>query len=236
MTKRLQSIALAALALALVASTGQCPAQDSSGSGQAQTPSSDPTANENDKSHPTSSTVLQGGVKGAAMRTEDGLMTIGQGADMLRETTTNIMKEATRKDTIVFRGPNYVGNGIVIPAVGGANGSGVLKMGEMPMRRKRLDKWVADAEATILSMESHMNALIIPHDKEQAVEQSWKDLRQCIQTSLDHVQKLKELSQNKSLINKEIGREALQIFDGMNEMDKYRNQVMKVLFSDSSQK
>ena len=86
-------------------------------------------------------TVLQGGVRGSAVKLEEGLALIEQSAKMVQAPALEIAKECTRKETAVARGPNYIGNGIVIPAIGNPNGT--FQIGELPARKDRVESFLS---------------------------------------------------------------------------------------------
>jgi hypothetical protein len=66
---------------------------------------------------------LKGGVKGSVLLTEDGLNKMGEAIEELKTATTMVMGEVTRKQTTFVRGPNVIGPGIIIPALGGPSGT-----------------------------------------------------------------------------------------------------------------
>jgi hypothetical protein len=169
---------------------------------------------------------LEGHIKGTALPTDEGLARIGIATGYIQDTCERIMREATRKDTIVVRGPNVVGT-TVIPALGGAGG--VMQFGEMPIRRNRLDQWVSQNEQNITALQSYVDALIIPEDKLPEVIDIFNSLRRSMQDAQDHLSILKELSAAKRLSNGKIGRQAVYIFDAMTAISKDRSQMNSIL-------
>lgn len=174
--------------------------------------------------------MLQGGVSGTAVRIEDGLTRINLGDQAAQQSCESIMREATRKDTIIMRGPNYIGNGIVIPALGGQGG--VMQMGEMPIRRDRLNRYLSQSEQNISAAQTYIDGLIIPAENSAATT-AYTSLRSSMAVAQEHLAQLKELSAQKRLMNKPIGREALAIFDAITEVEKSRSELAKLLFSTS---
>lgn len=168
--------------------------------------------------------VLEGGVKGTALRLEEGLARIGLASELIEESTMKIMKESTRKDTIVVRGPNAIGNGIVLPAMGGVGG--VMQFGEMPIRRDRLARFVSETEQNIAALQSYVDALIIPAEKTEAAT-AYGALRTSMETAQQQLTRLKELSAPKRLVNLKIGRAAMAINNAMADIDKQRQVLLK---------
>jgi hypothetical protein len=133
-----------------------------------------------------------------------------------------------------MRGPNYLGNGVVIPALGG-NG-GVMQMGELPIRREKLNKFLSDTEQTIVVLQNNIDALQIPPDSEPALATIHGAMRTTMTEVQDHLAKLKELSQAKRLANGKIGREALKIYDAMAQLEKQRAQLFEAANSSTASK
>lgn len=175
---------------------------------------------------PDADGLLKGGVKGAALRTEDGLARIGQAVVEVQASCVKIMKEATRKDTIVMRGPNMVGS-VMLPPLGGQGG--VMQFGQMPIRRDKLLTYIADSEAQLAALRSYLDALIIPDGKSDALSGVWAGMRSQMQIAEGHLQALKELSQAKKLVNGKIGKEALAIHDSLSSLDRSREQVLAIV-------
>jgi hypothetical protein len=176
-------------------------------------------------------TLLKGGIKGAALKTEDGLIQIGETAQFASEISTRVVQEATRKDTVVFRGPNLVGNS-VIPWVGGDGG--VLKFGDLPIRRNILNKLVNNIDETFLSLNSQIDALILPEIDDPSIMLTWNKLKEKRSEIETHIAELKELSSAKKLVNREIGREALAIYDGMSVLSKLSSQLFEIISANQS--
>ncbi len=172
-------------------------------------------------------TILKGGIKGAALRTEDGLSKIGEATTAVQSSCMQIMKEATRKDTIVVRGPNVLPGGVVIPPLGGVGG--VMQFGEMPMRRERLARFVCESEQSIKALKNYVDALIIPEDKMDQFASIWNNVLSTVADAQEHLAKLKELSSEKKLRNTKIGREALAIHDDMTGLEKSRALMLELI-------
>jgi hypothetical protein len=172
------------------------------------------------------SRVFEGGVKGTAVPFEEGLARIGAASQSVQESCVQIMKESTRKDTVVMRGPNVLPGGIVIPAIGGQGG--VMQFGEMPIRRDRLERYINDTEQSIVALQSYVDALIVPSQNTQAHE-TYARVRMDLQNAQDHLIRLKELASMKKLLNGRIGREALTIHDAMGAIDRSRAQLAQFL-------
>lgn len=169
--------------------------------------------------------TLEGGVRGTVLLLDEGLAKINIAREMVQESTGKIMKEATRKDTIVVRGPNAIGNGIIIPAIGGSGG--VMQFGEMPIRRDKLLRFLAESEQTLAALQSYVDALGIPTDKTESWGTIHGAMRLTMQDAQDHLAKLKDLSAQKKLANGKIGREALKIYDAMGQLEKQRAQLLE---------
>jgi hypothetical protein len=169
--------------------------------------------------------VLEGGVKGTAVPIEEGLARIDAAGSQIQESCMQIIKEAGRKDTIVVRGPNVVGAGIVIPAIGGQGG--VMQMGEMPIRRDRLERYMNNSEQSITALQSYVDALMVPNDNGKA-QLAYTDLKAQMASAQDHLSRLKELAAMKRLSNMKIGREALAIHDAIAAMQRDRSQLAQM--------
>lgn len=201
-------------------------AADGKGPGDAQKSDASTTDAKSDdpgeQSGKSKSRVLEGGVKGTAVPLEEGLARISVANQAIQETCMAIMKEATRKDTIVMRGPNVLPGGIVIPALGGQGG--VMQMGEMPIHRNKLNKWIENNEQNVAALQTYVDALIVPPGNEEAAG-IYNDLRNSLQSAQEHLSALKELSVAKRLINTKIGREALALHDAIAAMERRRSQL-----------
>ena len=171
------------------------------------------------------SRVFEGGVKGTAILMEEGLAKIGLASDIIQESTTKIMKEAMRKDTIVMRGPNVLPGGVVIPALGGSGG--VMQFGEMPIRRAKLEAWLADSDQSIKALQTYVDALILPEGISSDASQAYSELKSSMEVAQDHMARLKELASAKRLLNNRIAKEALKIHDTMAEMQREKSTLMQ---------
>lgn len=161
---------------------------------------------------------IQGGIKGTAVPFTQGINYVATAAAVIKQEAEALIGEATRQDTVVVRGPNVLPGGVVIPPIGGP--SGVMQLGEMPMRKKKVDRWVGDLEHNVLAMQGYVDGLIIPADQAQAAEPAYTALRAANQKAQEHLAQLKELTSSRGLSNKKIGREALAIYDAMTEIQR----------------
>jgi hypothetical protein len=177
--------------------------------------------------------VLEGGVKGTVLLFDDGCARITLARELIQETTTKIIKESTRKDTVVMRGPNAIGNGIVLPALGGVGG--VLQMGELPIRKDRLERYMSETEQNIAALQSYVDALQIPAEKAGAMDPIFGTLRATMDEVQEHLTKLKDLSSAKRLKNGPIAKEALRIYDAMTKLEKQRGQLLALANAASDQ-
>ncbi len=183
-------------------------------------------ADGDEDSTPKPTRVLEGGVRGTVLLFDDGCARITLARELIQESTAKIMKEATRKDTVVMRGPNVIGNGMVIPSLGGAGG--VMQMGELPIRKDRLDRFITETEQNIAALQSYVDALQIPAEKAPSLDPVYVSMRDTMQEAQDHLTKLKDLSSAKRLVNGKIGKEALRIYDAMGQLEKQRSQLLKL--------
>lgn len=172
---------------------------------------------------------LKGGVKGTAIRLEDGLKTISISTKMVQTSTGEIMKEVTRKETTVAKPANYIGNGIVIPALGG-DPTGVVRVGELPARRKRLEAFIGSSEESFAVLQNHVDALIVPNELGfEEAHKLWEGMRSALGAARGNLNKLKELSAQEKLENKAIGKSALAVYDSMTAVEKMREQMDEIL-------
>lgn len=181
-------------------------------------------AKDNDDPPPKPTRVYETGVKGTVLLFDDGVGKITLVREAIQESTKKIIKESTRKDTVVAHGPNYVGNGIVLPAIGGIGG--VMQMGEMPIRKDRLDRYMSETEQNIAALQNYMDALQIPPTKASALDPVYTSMRATMDTVNAELDKLKELSAAKRLNNTKIAKAALHIYDAMTKLEKQRNQML----------
>jgi hypothetical protein len=170
---------------------------------------------------PAGTPALQGHVQGAALLTEGGLEEIALSAEQTRTVSQQIIQEATRKDTIVVRGPNALPGGVIIPPLGGTGG--VMQFGSMPVRRAKLLRFLSAQEAAFAALQSQVDALIVPDTP--AVLDSWNKLRDCVHQAGEHLQILKTCSAERNISNTAVAREALAIYDAMNALEKWRQQL-----------
>lgn len=172
-------------------------------------------------------TTLKGGVRGAAILTVDGLVGIESDAKMLQTNVYEIMRECTRKETTVMRGPNYIGNGIVIPSIGGPNGT--VQVGDLPARRDKLENWLTATEEVCNVLENHMDALILPENPPEQLGNLWSGMRSTFQAAKGNIDKMKELLAQHKFDKKQVGRAALRVYDSMSALEKMRSQVLAIV-------
>ncbi|MBY0356381.1 MAG: hypothetical protein K2W82_00150 [Candidatus Obscuribacterales bacterium] len=184
-------------------------------------------AAEGETTEPDAPSYIKGGVKATALHTMDGLNSINGTAKILQESALALMKETTRKETVVVRGPNYIGNGIVIPAIG--DPSGTMQMGNLPARRKKVDAFLSGCEQAYAALESQVNALIVPDDAPGDLHNMWLGMRTTLSAVKENLEKLKELSGQSKLQNKPIGRAALKVYDSMTALDKVSERMIDII-------
>lgn len=184
----------------------------------------DESNRKSDDSSPPPTRVFEGGVKGTVLLFDDGVGKITLVREAIQESTQKIIKESTRKDTVVAHPANYIGNGIVIPAIGGVGG--VMQMGELPIRKDRLDRYMYETEKNIEVLQNYMDALQIPPEKAKRVDPVYTSMRDTMQTVGAELEKLKTLSGAKRLNNLKIAKSALHIYDAMNKLEKQRADLM----------
>ncbi|MBX9722112.1 MAG: hypothetical protein K2X81_12000 [Candidatus Obscuribacterales bacterium] len=176
-------------------------------------------------------TVLQGGVRGSAIRLEEGLVMIESSAKMLQGSALEIAKETTRKETVTVRGPNYIGNGIVIPAIGNPNGT--MQMGSLPARRDKMESFISTAEEIIKALRTHVDGLIIPEGSKEEMNNLWKGMQSSMQAAENNIATMRELvnqvpgkkNEIKQKDAKPIGQAALHVYDSMTALEKMRSQI-----------
>ncbi len=208
---------------AVEAKSGQ-PAESASGeTGEGKTPEPANPSRETE----AAKTTLKGGVRGAAILTEDGLASLEGDAKVLQTTVYEIMRECTRKETAVVRGPNYIGNGIVIPAIGGP--SGMMQIGDLPARRDKLEAFLGSSEEVLNVLQNHMDALIIPENPPEQMANLWTGMRSTLQSAHGNIDKMKELLAVHKFDKKLVGRAALHIYDSMTALEKMRAQILAMV-------
>lgn len=179
------------------------------------------------ESPPANKTTLKGGVRGAALLTEDGLVGIESDAKMLQMNVFEIARECTRKETAVMRGPNYIGNGIVIPAIGNPNGT--VQIGDLPARRDKLEAFLGSSEEVFEVLQNHMDALILPENPPEQLSNLWTGMRSTLQAAKGNIDKMKELLEIKKFDKKQVGRAALKVYDSMTALEKMRSQILALV-------
>ncbi len=183
------------------------------------------------ESLPSPSQVLKGGVRGSAIKLEEGLDMIEQSARMVKDPALEIAKECTRKETAVARGPNYIGNGIVIPAIGNPNGT--FQVGELPARKDRVENFIASAADAVKALRTHVDGLIIPEGSPEEMTNLWKGMQSTMQAAENNIASMKSLldetpvkkGEIKQKDAKPLGRAAMKIYDSMTALEKIRAQL-----------
>jgi hypothetical protein len=176
------------------------------------------------------SNLLKGGVKGAALRTEDGLIKMGEAVQDIRQASGDMIYEVTRKNNVVVRGPNVIGPGVIIPAM--PNASGMIQMGTLPARKKQMESFLNRLGYSIQMLQNEIDALIIPDDKMAEVSDSWNQIRQGMEGVQTSLAELKVLCQDPNHYdNDKIGKRALYIYDQINVINGQRKQVLKKIKS-----
>jgi hypothetical protein len=169
--------------------------------------------------------LLQGGVRGAVLLLEDGLKKMGEATDSIQGSAQRVMNEVTRKETIGVRGPNYIGNGIVIPAL--PNPSGMIQMGSLPARKKYLNQFTNQTTYYVQLLQNEVDALMLPDERSPEVNRLWESIRNKMAQVQGHLSNLKELTVGPRYNNEKIAKEALEIYDGARVINKFRRQLMQ---------
>lgn len=176
----------------------------------------------------TSPGVLKGGVRGAALLTEDGLIKMGEAVQEIRQATSGLMTEVTRKDTVVVRGPNVISGNIIIPAL--PNPSGTIQFGNLPPRKKQMQSLMARLSHMVQLLQNEMDALIIPDDKLDAVSEKWNQMRTTMEGVQSSLAELKALTENeRNYDNSKIGKRALYIYEKVGTINNLRRDVLKTI-------
>lgn len=214
-------------------STTTAGADDAGATATSDKPGEDKPASEQmqDVNSAGSSRLLRGGVKGSAVRLEEGLVMIEASARMVQEPALEIAKECTRKETATARGPNYIGNGIVIPAIGNPNGT--FQIGELPARKDRVDAFLTAAEQAIKALRTHVDGLIIPEGSSLDMVNLWKGMQSSMLAAENNITTMKDLvaqtpskkGQIKQKDAKPLGRAALKVYDSMTALEKMRSRI-----------
>ena len=128
---------------------------------------------------------MQTGIKGTAVPFNQGINYVATAAAVIKQEAELIIGEATRQDSVVVRGPNVLPGGVVIPPVGGAGG--IMQIGELPMRKHKLDKWVEDLDHNLAALQGYIDGLIIPEDVAQSAAPSYAALRAANANAQEHL-------------------------------------------------
>ncbi len=170
-----------------------------------------------------SPTAIHGSVRGTAVPFNQGINYVATAAVAIKQGAEQIIGEATRQDTVVVRGPNVLPGGIVIPAT--PSPGGVMQLGELPMRKNKLDRWISDLDHNITAMQGYIDGLIIPAEPSPSAATAYAALRAANQSAQEHLALLKELASHKTPSNKKVGRQALFIYDAMSEIEKQQREL-----------
>lgn len=173
--------------------------------------------------------MIKGGVRGAALRTEDGLVKIGQSSRQVRLSAMDLMSEVTRKDMVHVSSPNVLPNGVVINPV--PSPSGMIPMGNLPARKKRVDFFMQQIGQSLALLQNEVDALIIPEDKAAQLSDKWSQVRGQMQVVQTSYASLKDLTAGDKYDNKQIGKNALNIYETMDRIQKAVKQIQKSLKS-----
>jgi hypothetical protein len=177
---------------------------------------------------PASPGVLKGGVRGAALLTEDGLVKMGEAVQEIRQASSGLMNEVTRKDTVVVRGPNVISGNIIIPAL--PNPSGTIQFGNLPPRKKQMQYLMGRLAHMVQLLQNEMDALIIPDDKMDAVSEKWNQMRTTMEGVQSSLAELNVLTENeRNYDNLKIGKRALYIFEKIGTLNNLRRDVLKTI-------
>ncbi|MBX9687408.1 MAG: hypothetical protein K2X27_11945 [Candidatus Obscuribacterales bacterium] len=149
-------------------------------------------------------------------------------AKMVQGSALEIAKECTRKETATMGAPNYIGNGIVIPAIGNPNGT--IQIGELPARKDRVDNFLSSAEDSIKALRSHVDGLIIPEGSPEDMLNLWRGMQSSMQAAEGNINSMRELlaqttvkrGEIKQKDAKPLGRAALKVYDSMSALEKMR--------------
>jgi len=169
-------------------------------------------------------TILKGGVRGAALRTEHGLTQMGQAISEIKTAASMVAAEVTRKQTTFVRGPNVLPGGVIIPALGGP--SGTIPFGDLPARKKQLTRFVNSVSYNVELLQNQVDALILPQEMAAEMDSSWKSIQAMMAEIQGHLTKLKELSVGDKFDNNKIGKQALAIFDKSKTVDSLRKSIL----------
>lgn len=173
------------------------------------------------------SSSLKGGVRGAALLTEDGLKKLGETSKELDHATLLIMGEVTRKEMVQVRGPNVLPNGIVIQPV--PSPSGMAAAGPLPPRKRQLRLFMREITYQAQLLRNEVNALIIPDDKQSLISEPWAQIRDAMFRIESHLARLQMLTSGTKFESLEIGREAVAIHDLADAVDRLRKRVAAIL-------
>jgi hypothetical protein len=173
--------------------------------------------------------MIKGGVRGAALRTQDGLVKISQSSRQVRLSSMDLMSEVTRKDMVHVSSPNVLPNGVVINPV--PSPSGMIPMGNLPARKKRVDFFMQKIGESLSLLQNEVDALIIPEDQGPQLSEKWTQVRQQLQVVQTSYASLKDLTAGDTYDNKQIGKNALNIYETMDRIQKAVKQIQKSLKS-----
>lgn len=176
---------------------------------------------------PAPKPTLKGAVRGAALRTEDGLIKIGAVATDVQKSCLLVLAEVTRKDTVTVKPPNVLPNSVVIPAM--PDPSGTIRFGDLPVRKSFIDHFMNQTTYQVQLLQNSVDALIIPDSKAAAVAEPWGQLVATMGDVQKHHARLKLLTEGPKYDKEKIAREAVAIHDEMATVQKLRKQVLKTI-------
>ncbi len=170
---------------------------------------------------------LQGGVKGAALLTRDGLVKLGQTNKDLKQASLLLIGEVTRKELVQVRGANVLPNGVVIQPM--PTPSGLASAGPLPPRKRQLALFMKTIDFNVRLLRNETDALIIPENRASEIAAPWELVRSSIAQIEVHLAQLKLLTAGPKYDSLKIGKEAVAIHDLVEAAEKARKQVVSIL-------
>lgn len=180
-----------------------------------------------DSSSSGSPSRLQGGVKGAALLTRDGLVKLGQTNRDLKQASLLLIGEVTRKELVQVRGANVLPNGVVIQPM--PMPSGLAEAGPLPPRKRQLALFMKTIDFNVHLLRNETDALIIPENRATEIAAPWQLVQKSIAQIEVHLAQLKLLTAGPKYDSLKIGKEAVAIHDLVESVEKARKQVVSIL-------
>lgn len=171
--------------------------------------------------------AIEGGVSGTAVTFTQGLNYISGASRNVLQLSDQIMQEAARQDTVVVRGPNVLPNGTVIQPLGGVGG--VVQMGNMPIHRDKLERWVAQMQEHLDLARNYVDSLIVPPETQAAAAPTYEHLRTTMQLAVQHFAVLQDLSKRPQLSNGKILKQAYFLQRDMKDLDAQRKALNAIV-------